>query len=282
MKPNARIFICYSDQDEKWKDELLAQLNVLEYENFFDVWVDNRIEAGKDWLPEIQAAIESATIALLLISQHFLNSRFIRREEVPKLLSRRLNDGLRIVPLLIRDCPWKSVHWLRGIELRPKSGRPISSRGRADRERAFADITREIAGLIGYPPGAVQLQSLPSDADSVQKAIENVCEGYWLKIGGHGFSFLVKFRPDGTLTERNLFNHERSWPGEWRLLGQVVEITVITDTKYVLRFPWTREYGGSAGSLWPVVGGLETCYPKGQETTTQFRLVHLRELTSVP
>jgi hypothetical protein len=71
------IFISYSHADEEWKDRLVEQLNVLVVEDQFNVWDDRRIAAGSDWYPEIEAAINTANIAILLISAIFLTSPFI-------------------------------------------------------------------------------------------------------------------------------------------------------------------------------------------------------------
>jgi hypothetical protein len=35
-----------------------------------EVWEDRRIGAGKDWEPEIEAALKQARVAILLISDH--------------------------------------------------------------------------------------------------------------------------------------------------------------------------------------------------------------------
>jgi len=65
------IFISYSHADEAWKDRLVEQPNVLVVEDQFNVWDDRRIAAGSGWYPEIEAAINTASIAILLISATF-------------------------------------------------------------------------------------------------------------------------------------------------------------------------------------------------------------------
>jgi hypothetical protein len=82
------VFISYSHKDEEWKDRLVTQLGVLEQEGILDLWDDRRIEAGEDWKPEIEQAINRASVAILMISANFLTSKFILSEEVPVLLTR--------------------------------------------------------------------------------------------------------------------------------------------------------------------------------------------------
>src|SRR5512143_2997534 len=119
-----RIFISYSHDDEVWKNRLVSHLGVLEYEGLLSVWEDRQIAAGDDWLPEIEAAIQSCSVALLLISAQFLTSKFIRGKEVPALLQRRQQGGVRIIPVILKPCAWTRVSWLKSIQARPKDGKP--------------------------------------------------------------------------------------------------------------------------------------------------------------
>lgn len=116
------VFISYSHRDEAWKDRLVTQLRVLQTEAILDVWDDRRIEAGQDWLPEIQRAMSAASVAILMIEADFLTSEFIRGSEVPELLQRRAQGGLRVFPVIVRPCNWKLVRWLAPIQCRPTDG----------------------------------------------------------------------------------------------------------------------------------------------------------------
>ncbi|MDQ1352082.1 MAG: hypothetical protein QG657_2388, partial [Acidobacteriota bacterium] len=115
-KAMKKIFISYSHKDAEFKDMLVEQLKVLELERYCDLWVDDRIQMGTDWLPAIQTAIEEADIAVLMVSAGFLTSKFIRGEEVPPILQRREKQGLTVLPLFVKPCPWKQVPWLSGIQ----------------------------------------------------------------------------------------------------------------------------------------------------------------------
>jgi hypothetical protein len=95
-----------------WKDRLLTQLGVLQQQSILELWHDRRIGAGVDWYQEICKAIEAANVAVLLILAHFLTSSFILREEVSRLLTRRQQEGLPIIPILVTPCPWEEVPWL--------------------------------------------------------------------------------------------------------------------------------------------------------------------------
>jgi hypothetical protein len=66
--PPAKVFLSYSHKDEIWKDRLATHLGVLEQEGLLSVWNDRQIKAGAEWQREIEAAIQTADVAVLLVS----------------------------------------------------------------------------------------------------------------------------------------------------------------------------------------------------------------------
>jgi len=70
------------------------------------VWDDRKIDVGDTWYPEITNAMEQASVAVCLISADFLTSDFCQKEEVPFLLKKREQEGMLLIPVLIRPCLW--------------------------------------------------------------------------------------------------------------------------------------------------------------------------------
>jgi len=143
------VFLCYSHQDEDWKDRVVGHLKVLDAE--LEIWDDRQIAKGGDWLPEIQSAMDRASVAVLLISKDFLNSRFIRETEVPRLLKRRREEGLRVVPLFVRYCAWQAVDWLEAIQGGPKDAKPLAELRSARADKILANLALEIRGWLREP-----------------------------------------------------------------------------------------------------------------------------------
>ena len=123
--PALKIFISYSHKDERFKEELITMLEGMQRKGIIEAWQDRRIEEGDEWLQSIQIAMNECDLALLLVSKNFLASRFIRDKELPHLLQRRKEEGLRIVPIIISPCLWKSEPLLSDLQALPKEGKPV-------------------------------------------------------------------------------------------------------------------------------------------------------------
>ncbi len=119
------IFISYSHKDAKWKDLIVKHLKVLEVERTFSFWDDRKIQPGLAWLPEIEKALAEAAAALLLVSADFLNSGFIRRVEAPEIMQRHQQEGLPVIPVILRACAWEKISWLSDLQAFPKDGKAL-------------------------------------------------------------------------------------------------------------------------------------------------------------
>ena len=97
-----KVFISYSHKDAKYLDGLLPHLQYLEKNKRIDLWVDTKLKPGENWQNEIENALASAKVAILLISIDFLNSPFIEKNELLPLLSAAEAEGVTILPVILR------------------------------------------------------------------------------------------------------------------------------------------------------------------------------------
>jgi len=113
------------------------------------VWDDRQIDGGDNWRDAIHQAIDGCNVALLLVSKAFLASEFINTEELNHLLARGKNDGIRIVPLIVKPCPWE-MDIFAHLQALPKDGKPIITfeENNGDREQVWTDIIRRIASWV--------------------------------------------------------------------------------------------------------------------------------------
>jgi tetratricopeptide (TPR) repeat protein len=159
-----KVFISYSHADEKkWKNRLQKHLKVLERHGSLSFWDDRQIAAGQEWRAEIKSALDSADAAILLISTDFLGSNFINDEEVPAILQRRISDGMKVFPLVVRSCLWQKVPWLEPLQARPIDGKPLGRFRGDDIDRILAELVSEIDALLNQlqpkPPAATETQA---------------------------------------------------------------------------------------------------------------------------
>jgi hypothetical protein len=118
-----RVFVSYSHRNMSYlrQGELIDYLSGLEGEGF-TFWRDERIEVGEIWDDRIKQEISRCDIALILVSQHFLNSRYCQDTEVRHFIEKRKSDGLRIFPVILSPCDWKSHSWLSDTQVLPRAG----------------------------------------------------------------------------------------------------------------------------------------------------------------
>ncbi len=90
------VFVSYSHVDVEWLKRLQKFLNPLETQGLVRIWDDTKIQPGAEWLEEIRNYLASAKMAVLLVTQEFLNSDFIQKEEVSSLLAKAQQKGLKI------------------------------------------------------------------------------------------------------------------------------------------------------------------------------------------
>ncbi len=150
MKSN--VFISYSHQDKVWLEKLQKMLKPLLRNNPVSIWDDTQIRAGARWKEEIENALSSATVAVLLVSADFLASEFIGDNEVPRLLESARTRGLRILWVLLSDCMWKETEIAnyQAVQMPPV---PLDGLGESGAKTALRTVCDEIKrALTPEPP----------------------------------------------------------------------------------------------------------------------------------
>ena len=144
----SKIFISYSHKDKSWEKRLKEQLDVLALEGHFSVWDDRQIKPGDDWFPEIERELDQADVAVMLISASFLTSTFIRTEEVPKLIQRREQEGMRLIPLVIKPCAWQGVPWLAAIQGGSEDNFVLAGLPKNKQDQELANLALHIKDIL--------------------------------------------------------------------------------------------------------------------------------------
>jgi nucleoside phosphorylase len=141
--PQRKIFISYSRKDAKWLERLQVHLAPIEQEGLLDLWGDTKIVGGSLWQASLLEALETASVAITLVSADFLASPFVVQCELPKLLSRVSSGGLMILPIIVSPCLFTSSG-LSVFQAANDPQKPLSSMTLSERERMLVNAAKVI------------------------------------------------------------------------------------------------------------------------------------------
>ena len=145
VQPERRqLFISYSHRDGEWVERLRRMIKPLEQRYGLERWDDSRIQAGGLWRQEIEQALASASVALLLVSADFLASDFVVRSELPPLFRAAKEKGLRILWVPLRPSLWNHIPEIEQYQAVIPPGRTLAEMVEVEQERAFVQIAELI------------------------------------------------------------------------------------------------------------------------------------------
>ena len=82
-EPARVIFVSYAHEDSGVLDQMSVVLKPLVRNGRVEIWTDKRIGPARRWSEEIEANLQRAEVAVLLVSAHFLASDCIMETELP-------------------------------------------------------------------------------------------------------------------------------------------------------------------------------------------------------
>src|SRR3954453_5949311 len=132
-----KVFVSYSHADKDWLDRLKRHLKPLVREGNLDCWDDTHIRPGDDWKQEIQSALGTAQVAVLLISADFFASDFIDENELPPLLAAAQAKGARILPVILSACRFARNPELTRFQAVNSPDRPLNEIPPAEQEKVL-------------------------------------------------------------------------------------------------------------------------------------------------
>lgn len=142
------VFVSYSHKDQRWLDRLIVHLTPLEKEFQIVYWADTRIRPGSQWREEIRASLRRTKIAILLVSADFLASDFIRKHELPPLLSSAELEGTTILSLIVSPCRFDRTQEISKFQAVNSPDASLISMSTAEQELTFVRLSHEIEDLV--------------------------------------------------------------------------------------------------------------------------------------
>ncbi|MDQ1352309.1 MAG: Tetratricopeptide repeat protein [Acidobacteriota bacterium] len=162
-----KVFISYSHKDKEWLQKLETYLQALADSGKIIPWVDADIRPGDQWHEEIIEALETAKIAVLLVSENFLASKYITSIELPVILDAAKKKECTICWLLIRSCRYKETG-LKDFQAVHDAEHPLETLSPLELNDTLAEIARKINRVyLGKQIKILSITASPDDAADI-------------------------------------------------------------------------------------------------------------------
>ncbi len=134
------VFISYTQDDEKFKQELEKHLKLLTRQKIIHAVHSQSIAPGDSRQQDIANLIDTAQIILLLVSQNFLASDQPYDYEMMHAMKKQETGSARVIPVILRPTNLKGTPFegLRGV---PRDDKPVGS---PSNDVAWSKISEEI------------------------------------------------------------------------------------------------------------------------------------------
>ena len=147
-----RIFVCYSHSDRDWKDRLCQMLSPFLRDGNIELqlWVDDqRIQPGERWHEEIQSALRTAGVAVVLVSASFLESKYVIEHELPELISAAADGKLRLFWVYVSYAAYGATE-LQRFQAAHDVSQPLYALARPEQDAILLSVARDIkAAALG-------------------------------------------------------------------------------------------------------------------------------------
>ena len=143
-----KVFISYCHKDHDYVSRLIRQLSPITGKDklISDIWYDRNITAGDDFWDRINEHLDNRDVICLLISPDYIASKSCK-EELSRSLKHRDDDGILVIPIILRPCAWLDIDKkLSSILATPTDGKPISKYEDAD--EAWMEVYNQIKSAV--------------------------------------------------------------------------------------------------------------------------------------
>jgi hypothetical protein len=138
------VFMSYSHHDVKWLERLRIHLKPILGSEM--IWDDTIIRPGAKWSVEIEHAIASARVAVLLVTPYWLASEYIVSNELPQIIKRH-EQGLTIFWIAVEPSTVRHT-LLEKYQAANDPNHPLSTLSRAAQDRELVAIAEKIIAAV--------------------------------------------------------------------------------------------------------------------------------------
>lgn len=148
MTTPVKIFVVYAHEDKPVRDKLLRQLRPLADKGEISLWSDHEIKPGAVWDEEIRHRLTESAIILLIVSDDFFASDYIRRVEFETALELQAQGQSHVIPVIARHCGWADHPVLEKFQVLPPEGRPVLSKEWDGPDEPYLKIYEGIRSVV--------------------------------------------------------------------------------------------------------------------------------------
>jgi cellulose biosynthesis protein BcsQ len=138
------VYLSYSHSDQKWAERLRVFLKPFEQADRVVVEDASRIPMGSEWTNTINAQIERADIAVVLVSADYLASESALSVELPALVDR----GIRLLWIAVGPSLWEDTP-LANFQAVNDPSRPLSNLLAPEQDQVFVAAGQAIGEMVG-------------------------------------------------------------------------------------------------------------------------------------
>ena len=146
------IFICYSHSDDRWRKKVEIAIKSMELEGIqVKLWSDKKIKTGFRWQDSIFSILSRTRIAILLVSNDFLASEFIKDKELPRILKKAKSDELAVMSIILSYCRFTENKELSLYQSLNPPDTPMARLQKYKQELYLYKLTKDIEFYINKP-----------------------------------------------------------------------------------------------------------------------------------
>lgn len=120
--PQLRVFVSYAHANYRAWNHLKTHLDVLKNERLVSWWFDGKIRAGAEWDDTIRREMKEADVIVLLLSNAFFASPYIKGVELKAARARLKAGNAEILPVLLEPTEAFAAHkWLKDLQTAPSA-----------------------------------------------------------------------------------------------------------------------------------------------------------------
>lgn len=142
---NRKAFLSYCHEDMESKKQIMKYLNGTLVNYGYQLWHDEVIVTGENFMSEVSKALEECSIFICLLSQDYLSSNVCMNTELKTAIEKNKIDKTAIFPIILSSCTWNQ-YVFKDIICQPKDARPLDKF--EDKNECLVSINNELVRVI--------------------------------------------------------------------------------------------------------------------------------------